>query len=75
MQALRLEVAVPGRSFLIAVHRALGAVYVQGDDFGRPPIMHDVDPATWQVSQGGEVVGLCQHLRLERPFAAIGGLL
>ena len=73
MQALRLEMAVPGRSLLIAMHRAFRAVHVQRDDLRRPPVMHRVDPATRQIDQHREVVRLGQHLGLEPAHGASRG--
>ena len=55
-QAFGLEVAVPGRAFLLAVNRALGIAHVMGDALRRTPIMHCVDPLSWQIYKGCEVL-------------------
>jgi hypothetical protein len=72
VQALRLEVAVPDRAFLIAMHRALGAVHIERDRLRPAPIMHGIDPATGQIRHNGEVVGPRQRRGLEPPHAARG---
>ena len=56
---------VPDRALLVAMHRAFGTVHVQGDALRRAPGVHRVNPAARQVGQGGEVLGLRQHLGLE----------
>ena len=70
VQALGLEMPVPHCTFLIAMHRALGAVHIQRDALRRPPVMHRVDPAAGQISEGGEVLRSGQHLRLEPTHGA-----
>ena len=72
VQALRLEVAVPNRSLLVAMHRALRAVHVERKRLGRPPIMHGIDPAAGQIRENGEVLGPRQRLGLEPPDGARG---
>ena len=72
VQALRLEVAVPDRSFLVAMHRALRAVHVERNRLGRAPIMHGIDPAAGQIRENREVLGPRQHLGLEPPDGGRG---
>ena len=70
VQALRLEMAVPGRALLVAVDRALGAVHVERDDLRRAAIVNGVDPAAGEIGQRGEVLGPRQHRGLEPTHCA-----
>ena len=65
MQALRLEMTIPRRSLLIAMHRAFRAVHVQSDDLRRSLVVYRVDPTARQFDQRPEVLGPGQHLGLE----------
>ena len=49
VQALLLEMTIPCRPFLIAVHRAFRTVHVQSDDLRRSLVVHRVDPPTRQI--------------------------
>ena len=64
------EVAVPGRALLLAMGRALGAVHVENDAFGRLPCMHPVDPGSGQVHERLQVGVGRQPLGLEAPDLA-----
>jgi hypothetical protein len=70
VQALRLEVAIPGRSLLVAENRAFGTVHVQSDDPRRSPVMHGINPTTGKVRQYIEVLTRRQHPRLEPAHGA-----
>ena len=66
------EVAVPGRALLLAVGRALGAVHVEDDAFGRLALVHPVDPGAGQIHQRRQVGVGRQPLGLEAPDLAAG---
>ena len=50
------EMAVIGRTFLITMGRADGAVHVEHDHSRQLPRMNPIDPNTRQVREGGEVL-------------------
>jgi hypothetical protein len=67
------EVAVPGRTFLLAVGRALGAVHVEDDATRRLAVMDPVDPGARQIGEGLQVGIARQPLGLEATHLAARG--
>jgi hypothetical protein len=65
MVARTSEVAVVGRTLLLAMGRTLGAVHVENDAVGRLSCMHTVDPDAGQVAERGEIRLARQPLGLE----------
>ena len=65
MVAGAAEVAVVGRSFLVAMGRADAAVHVENDLRRRVPVMNPVNPSAGKIGKRGEVFFGGQNLRLE----------
>ena len=64
------EVTVVGGAFLRAVGLADAAVHVEHDGGLRPAFMHQVDPGTGEIGQGGNVRLAGQPSRLEAAHLA-----
>ena len=69
------EVAIIGRSLLVAVGRADAAVHVEDDLRRRATVMHTVDPLPGKIGKRGEVFLGGQNLRLEAPHLTGRGSL
>ena len=73
VQVLLLEMTIPCRPFLIAMHRAFRTVHVQSDDLRRALVVHGVNPAPRRIDQHREVLRPGQHLGLEPAHGTRGG--
>src|SRR3954465_2636680 len=69
------EVTVVGAALLIPVGRADAGVHVEHDPPHGAAGVNPVDPAPGQISQGGQVRPLGQHLGLEAAHLAGGGCI